>query len=307
MAGGGGASLFPTHDMPVALQLPDKFGGKRYRREKVFPDESRSRRLAAKTVAFPLFRQNRGLSLLMGSMYLLIAWVVQSVSKIRTAQVPDATLLDDLKTGPDLVAFIAILAHSPGSVAFLLVLLFGFIAFSAFESLPKKILHGTVHTLAHVALFFGLLTAFAWLNLGVLAFDVDDVRQVILFGIEMLVFGSLLGGFVFGVYLWLSNRFLHLHDDEILLGQSDPNYKHFLRLRVRKDGTVTIYAVGVPKVPAERSWSPDAVRRSLAGWVFQPGASGSEAWFEPADAPIQTYARLIEAPVTVGFRIQAQE
>ncbi len=302
VAGGGGASLFPTHDMPTTLQLPAKFGGRQYRREKVFPDDRESRKRAFRTLGFPLFRQNWGLSLLMGSIYLLIAWVVQSVSKIRTAQLPDATLLDELREGPDLVAFGAILAHSPGSVAFLFVLLFGFIAFSAFESLPKKIVHGTVHTLAHVALFFGLLTAFAWLNLGVLGLDVDHVLQVVLFGFEMLVFGSLLGGFVFGLYLWLSNRFLHLHDDEILLGQSEPDYKHFLRLCIRKEGRITIYPVGVAKVPGDRGWSPDSVRRSVAGWVFQPGASGSRAWFEPADAPMQKHAQLIETPVTVSFR-----
>ena len=302
VAGGGGASLFPTHDMPATLQVPTKFGGKRYRRAKIFPEERQSRRLASRTIGFPLFRQNWGLSLLMGSMYLLIAWVIQSVSKIRTDGIPDATLLDRLSDGPDLPAFLAILAHSPGSVAFMLVLLFGFIAFSAFQSLLKKIIHGTAHTLAHVALFFGLLTAFAGLNLGVLRLDVDHVLQVVLFGFEMLVFGSLLGGFLFGFYLWLSNRFLHLHDDEILLGQSDPDYKNFLRLRVAKDGTITIYPVGVTKVPGERGWSPDPVRRSLAGWVFQPKAAGSQSWFEPADAPIQEHAHLIEAPVTVSFR-----
>jgi hypothetical protein len=235
-------------------------------------------------------------------MYLLIAWVIQSVSKIRTAQLPDATLLDELRDGLDLPAFMQILAHSPGSVAFLCVLLFGFIAFSAYENLAKKIIHGTLHTLAHVALLFGLMTALAWLNLGVFGFDVDEVRQVILFGIVMLVFGSLLGGFVFGLYLWLSNRFLHLHDDEILLGQSDPDYKHFLRLHVQRDGSITIYPVGLPKVPRELGWSPDTARRSLAGWVFQPMATGSQSWFEPADAPIQKHAQLIEEPVKVSFR-----
>ena len=307
VAGGGGASLFPTHDMPERLVLPEKFGGKCYRREAVFPDEHLSRRLAAKTIGFPLFRQNWGLALLMGSMYLLIAWVVQSVSKIRTAQVADATLLHDLADGPDLKAFIAILAHSPGSVAFLVLLLFGFIAFSAYASLPKKILHGTLHTLAHVALLFGLLTAFAMFNLGVLGLGVDTVPQVILFFFEMLVFGSLLGGFVFGAYLWLSNRFLHLHDDEILLGQSDPDYKHFLRLHVRRDGTITIYPVGVAKVPGKRGWSADSVRRTLTGWVFRPGASGSQAWFEPEGATMPTRARLIETPVTVSFRTEGGE
>jgi hypothetical protein len=211
-------------------------------------------------------------------------------------------LLDELRDGFDLAAFFTILAHSPGSVAFLVVLLFGFIAFSAYTSMPKKIVHGTVHTLAHVALLFGMMTALAWLNLGIFGLDVDEVRQVILFGIGMLVFGSLLGGFVFGLYLWLSNRFLHLHDDEILLGQSEQDWKHFLRLRVKSDGNITIYPVGVPAVPRELGWSPDTARRSLAGWVFRSGATGSQSWFEPADAPIEKHAQLIEEPVTVSFR-----
>ncbi len=298
VSGGGGASQFPSHDMPEALELPEKYGGERYRRRGLFPDEKTSRRLANLSVLFPFFRLNWSFSAFMGAFYLLLAWVIQSVSKISAAE--ETTLLDNLAASFDVAAFVRVLAHSPGSVTFLVVLLFGFIAFSGFKSAPKKILHGVAHTLAHVALFLCLLYAFAQINLGLVGLDVDEWRQVLLFGVEMLTFGGFLGGFVFGVYLWFSNRFLRLHEDEILLCQSDPDYKHFLRLKVSKDGTIAVYPVGVPKVAGETGWALDPVARAVAGWSLQTDASGGTAWFEPADGPIQPRARLIEEPITVA-------
>ena len=209
--------------------------------------------------------------------------------------------MDRFAVNFDAVAFIRVLAHSPGSVAFLLVLLAGLVAFSPYVSALKKAVHGGLHTLAHVGLFLLLIYAFAHFNVGVLHLGVDDWQQVILFGVEMLLFGGILGALVFGLYLWISNRFLSVHDNEVLLCQSNPDYKNFLRFRIRNDGTITIFPVGVPKVVRRKIWSFDTIKRSLAGWTLKPDAAGGDAWFEPDDGAIQSRAILIEEPITVSF------
>ena len=301
VAGGGGAYLYPTHNMPQNLTMPERFGGEKYELMEVFPAKKESKKLANRSLLFPFFRLNWGFSFFMGSFYLLLAWVMQSVSKLSAGGATGATLLEKLSTDFDASAFIGVLAHSPGSVTFLLILLAGLIAFSPYTRLIKKVVHGGLHTLAQVALFLSLMTTFAQINIGYLGFSVDAWQQVILFGVEMLFVGGFLGAFVFGLYLWISNRFLDLHDNEVLLCQSNPDYKHFLRLRIRKNGTIKIFPIGVRKVGRGQSRWFDNIKGSLAGWTLRTDARGGAAWFEPDDGPLQTRAELIEEPVTVSF------
>lgn len=153
VCGGGGAYLYPTHNMPIDLKLPEKFDGAEYRRKTIFPSEKDSKKLANWSLFFPLFRINWGLTTFLGLFYLLFAWIVQSVSKIEYGA--GNTLLDQFKDSIDLTAFINILTHSPVSVVFLIVLVAGMMGSSGYESWAKKIPHGGLHGLAHVAVLFG--------------------------------------------------------------------------------------------------------------------------------------------------------
>ncbi len=303
VSGGGGASLYPTHNMPETLKLPEKFGGETCQRKAIFPGRKASKRLAIRSLLFPFFRLNWGFSAFIGTFYLLLAWVIQSVSKISAgASGSGATLLDKLATQFDLLAIVRVLAHSPISVTFMFILTLGLIAFSGFQHPAKRIVHGVLHALAHIVLFLFFMRAIAFVNLGILEFDVDEWRQVLLFGVEMLVIGGFLGGMVFGLYLWISNRLFDLHDNEILLCQSDPDYKNFLRFHIKADGTMTIYPVGVTKVPHDTSWAIDSVERRLSSWSLQPDAGRGEPWFEPKSGNIETLSSLIEGPISISYR-----
>ena len=307
VSGGGGAYLFPTHNMPADLKLPVKFGGAEYGRKAVFPEEDASKRLARRSLFFSFFPLNWKFTAFLGAFYLLLAWIVQSVSKVTAGDTPGATLLDHFREAFDLALFMRIIAHSPGSVVFLTVLVAGLMAFTDFESWPKKIIHGGLHALAHIALFLGLIRLFAWFNLEILAdipipgWGMDNPAQVLLFGFEMLLFGGFLGGVVFGLYLWISNRFLDIHTNEVLLCQSHPDYKNFLRLHIRRDGPITIYPIGVKRVNRKQKWTFNFLERRLAAWALQPAAKGGAAWFEPKDGMIQDFAHLIEKPITIPW------
>ncbi len=57
VAGGGGAYLYPTHDLPERLSLPDVPDGQAqvtYTRRQVFPEEATSRQLALGALLFPV-------------------------------------------------------------------------------------------------------------------------------------------------------------------------------------------------------------------------------------------------------------
>jgi hypothetical protein len=293
--------------MPDTLTMPEKYGGESYSlNDRVYPDKKKSRSLARRCLLLPFFRGNWSFTAFLGSFYLLLAWVMQSVSKHAAGGTAGESLLEKLSTAPQLEPIIKVLAHSPGSVAFILVLTGGLVAFSPFENALKKLLHGGAHALLQVGLFLAAMSAFAHLNLARLALNVDAPLQVLLFAAEMLVVGGVASATLFGLYLWLSNWLFRLHDNEVLLCQSNPDYKHFLRLKITADGKVRIFPVGVPRV-GRFSLSLSRSARVLKGWLFKAGAVRGEPWFESADAPIESAAELIEEPITVPYPTQTGE
>ena len=310
VSGGGGAYLYPTHHMPERLTILKKrdLPTEHYERKAIFPGKKDSYWLVTRSLFFSFFRLNWGFTFLLGVIYLLLSWIVQSVSKV--GNLLGETLLERFSRSFDIGAFIEVIAHSPESVLFLSVLIGGMIGFSNYESIGKKIVHGGLHGLAHAVLFLLLFHLIAKINLVWLFgfFDsifpgpwgMDHPLQVVLFGAEMLLFGSTLGGIVMGFYLWFSNRFLKIHDNEVLLCQSDPDFKNFLRFHLDKKGTLTIYPVGVKRVNRKRSWKFDKTQRHLAAWKLNKEAKDGAAWFEPREGVIQDFAQLIEDPITLS-------
>ena len=55
-------------------------------------------------------------------------------------------------------------------------------------------------------------------------------------------------------------------------------------MHLDRDGRLTVYPVGVDRVPRD--------------WRFRPDGEPDEPWFQPADGPIEP--RLIEEPFALG-------
>ena len=283
-AGGGGAYLAGTHDLPEALTLPKGEGTETYRRAGVYPSPGRSRVLSFGALAF--LAHNRGFAVLLGGLYLLYAWLFQSASRreasaAAAASPLGASFLDALSTMPfsewRTVAWAVwrLLVHNPGVVAAVLAIVAGLAAFTMPER-PGRWRRvaaraaGAVHGLAHLSLNVALIWAFARINVGQLGLTVATARQSLLFSAEMLVVGSALGGVLMGLYLVLANQLLGLHRNDVFAAQSIPDYKNFLRLWVRPDGGLTILTYGIDRV----------CRR----WKVEPEAGG--AWVVPRDGEI---------------------
>lgn len=287
-AGGGGAFLHGTHNLPEALQRSEPQREVRYLRKKCFPEERTSAALVWGNLLFPL--RNLGFSLLLGGIYLLYAWLLQSASvalagghgsfMAQLSRLP-FSLSGAAEAG---MRFLALLAYSPVNVVFFLLIVLGMGAFVEAPACRKgtRYLVGAIHGLAHLLLNIALIWGFAILNLEVLPMQEQGLTLTSLFILEMLAGGALVGGLLMGLYLLLTNRLLGLNRTAALSSLRVADYKSFLRLHI-DEGGLTIYPIGVDKVPKR--------------WRFVPQGPKTAPWFEPDGQPLTP--RLLEAPISI--------
>ncbi len=272
-SGGGGAYLYPTHHMPAELALPvDPYGRPerraRYRRRGVFPPARASRRLGRWSwLALPV--RNWRFALLLAAVYLFFGWMLQSASTggdlfagsappgAETAPARTLTaLLEDLgwqDRAAALDAYWDVLRHSPGSVLFALLVVFGLRAFRLRGGATRWGLGGVVHGLAHLLLAGGLVWLAAAVNRA--AFDgLGHTPRVALLVVEVFVAGWLLGGWLFGFYLMVTSRASGAHMDELFSSQALAGWKNFLRLRIDAAGALHVYPIAIERVPRGREW-----------------------------------------------------
>src|SRR5690606_1454986 len=72
--------------------------------------------------------------------------------------------------------------------------------------------------------------------------------------------GGILGGFIMGLYLYLTNRFTTMHLDESSSSLASPHYKNFLRIHISSKG-ITIYPIGIKDV--EKMYSKDKNNKEI--------------------------------------------
>ena len=60
--------------------------------------------------------------------------------------------------------------------------------------------------------------------------------------------GHLIGSFIMGLYLLLSLNLWRHHHNEAFSALRIKDYKNFLRLRIKPDGTLDIFPIGVPRL-----------------------------------------------------------
>jgi hypothetical protein len=265
-SGGGGAYLFPTHHMPDAIELPESQDRVTYRRQGSFPTPHDSRRLARGVFALPV--RSAHFTLFLGAVYAVFAWTLQSASKaheIACGADQTLSLMECLKGrslgDADEVAlvFLRVLQHSPSNVVFGLLVVYGLYRFRATEDSSLGKVWGGVHGLMHVMLSFALIWLLSIANLHWLGWGLDQPRQALLFLVEMLLGGGLAGSMLFALYLWISSKNRGRHLNEVFSAQRIADYKNFLRICIRTDGTLAIHAVGVPRVPKGKEWTRSSV------------------------------------------------
>ncbi len=272
-AGGGGAYLSATHTLPEEVDLktlPTKVGDAYVdqpavpiRREAIYPVDKDSRRLS--NGILKLAALNPAFGRLLGALYVVIGFSLLSGidSSVDNAvgQVPDlpgtADAFVDTLSNENFFDF---LSNSVGAMTIVLALaLFGavFGSVDIKQSPPLRLAVTAVHTLVHL-LAIALAT---WV-----AVKVAPESKLALWGIGgVLAFaaGAGFGATVFAFFLWLVHKvrgpLAQDNANQVFTGQSIIDYKNLLRMRVGRDGGLTIHALGVDAACREWDLANDGV------------------------------------------------
>jgi len=264
VAGGGGAFLHPTH-LPRVDSRPEG-----YVLQQSYPHRDVSRRITWRNLGF--VGHNPWFGVFTGILYALLGWGL-------------AADLNDSGTSHSLASVVSGAIGSTGSMLMAAVLVLGLIGFAdARRGTWWRRVAGGLHGAAHLVAAL-LLTWAASALAGPLVGGTDTLRQDVASGLMLFTGGFLLGPTLMGVYLLVSLNVFGCHPNEAFSSLAIPDWKNFLRLKIDREGRLTLYPVGIRRVP--RAWKPgNAVREPE--WVA-----------DPKDARA-TPPELIEPPIVVG-------
>lgn len=272
-AGGGGAFLHPTHG-EAAEELD---GG--FKLQQSYPSPEVSRRLGWANFKFPIINPKFGI--LTAIFYLLTAWTVMA----------DVGDFGPTEIWPAIKETLSTAMVNPGAIFWILALFLGFLMFTDTHSKPYRIIAGSLHGLAHLAATFFIGWTAAYISVSILhpvvgpwmMFSFKSPGQLTFSAIFILGFGWLIGSLIMGTYLSISLNVFGRHSNEAFSSLSIPDWKNFLRIRITADGDLTIYPIGIPKVP--RVWRKRA--------HDEPGSD-----FVPGDVDLSS-PQLIEPPIHI--------
>ncbi|WP_246357357.1 metallophosphoesterase family protein [Pyxidicoccus fallax] len=264
VAGGGGAFLHPTH-LPRVDSRPGGFELK-----ESYPRTEVSRRITWRNLGF--VAHNPWFGVFMGFVYALLGWGL-------------AADLNATGTSHTLGSVLAGAIENTGSMLMGAVLLLGMYGFADTRRgsgwrRGAGILHGAVHLVAAL-----LLTWAASALAGRLVGPNDSLGRDVASGLLLFVSGFLVGPTLMGAYLVVSLNVFGCHPNEAFSSLAIPDWKNFLRLRIDREGRLTVYPVGIRRVP--RAWKPGETVREPE-WVADPKDTRA------------TPPELIEPPIVLG-------
>lgn len=272
-AGGGGAFLHPTHDEDVATieeACVDAEAPRRsFRLAASYPDLRRSSLLTLGNLLFVW--KNPAFGIVPTIIYLFTAWMVSATMERPHPQTVSEAFW--LTAG----AF----SRNPGLTLWVAAITVVLVLVTDTHSRLYKWLGGLTHAAAHWACLFGL----AWGALAIVQ-PLAPVWDIGRFTLMALLVGSgawVFGSIIVGLYLLISLNVFGRHSEEAFSSLRIEDYKHFLRLHIARDGSLSIYPIAIDRVP--RAWTarPDTAQT--------PSRLVPDDPFEPA---------LIEPPIIVA-------
>lgn len=231
VSGGGGAFLHPTH----APRTADLSGG--FRERAIYPARAVSRRLAWRNLAFP-FLNPRGL-VLPATLYALSAWFASASLGVA-----------DLGSfGATTTASLGAALRDPVNGLWLLAVIGGFVFFTDTHKRWYRVIAGVTHAVAHLFAALALAWLAARLTTEPLGLPFGSIPQLLLAGALTFVLGGVVGGVLLGLYLLLSVQLFGRHSNEAFSSLRIEDYKQWLRMHFAADGTLTLHAIGIDRVP----------------------------------------------------------
>ena len=224
--------------------------------------------------------------------------------------------------------FFAGVVNSPTVSAVGLLIWFALMVFADFKSWVMKAFIGTLHFIAHMV---AMMVVYAFVSYFIagenelnevakkylgqtyiasdtwqwvvgtvplvgLLWEAGPIVKALAFPIIMVPIGGLLGGLIFGFYLWFNYRWLRSHWNDTFSALAIDDYKNFLRMKFEPT-KLTIYPIGLDKVARRRTlWN--FWRR--VNWRFAGGKPGKGTMVIP-NGSIKPH--LIEGPIVIGHKL----
>jgi hypothetical protein len=310
-AGGGGAFLHPTHtgwggtrfdriyeknDVNGAPVDPKKLTPDEiFDLKQSFPSEKHSSRACFRNLLFPFFVFMGNASWSLGLATAILYLVLASRVPLR---IHDPALLNlDYSFGTLVGLVIYTMADNSVTALLVLLTLIGFVFFTDTHRKLYQFIGGGLHGVAHILAAFYI----AFVSTSLLGnylpgenwsarlpwpsgFDFVFDLRMLLSWVLILVGGFFAGTLIMGLYLLISLNVFGRHGNEAFSSLSIEDWKNFLRLHINEKGDLTIYPIGLRRVP--RKWK---TRTSGSGPELEPDPSNDEA----------TKPILIESPIVM--------
>ena len=265
-AGGGGAYLHLTHNLPERLRKMEQENNDAQRKTSkqtqlaeeniklqcAYPGKNVSRKLLLGNLGF-LWLHKRFNALFAG-FYGLVYWMVQ------THYAEADTGISNWGSVSYLEKMGLALSQTPSAMLLFVLLLISFWSFGDNKRDKSKWpkVYAVIFALLIGAGFFLSLKVFSVLHPAWVA-EPGPIENFLL-GVEMVASGFIIGGFLFGVYLLTANLIFDNHIDHSSSSLSIEDYKNFLRIKLDKE-KLTIYPIKIERVI--KNWgtgdSPDDI------------------------------------------------
>ena len=272
IAGGGGAALHPTH---LVSEEPLEGG---YALKSTFPSRAASKRLGWRVLGFA--RNNPTFGFIFSFLYLFWAW--SAASHLLNAVANAST--DGERLSAASILFEGFV-QSPFSLFLGLAITGLLVLFSLGQSKLFATTVGLLHGLLHITASLVL----GWAGVALLSplAGTSILSQVAVGGV-LVAGGWLLGPLIFALYLLLSMSVFGFHGLELYSSLRNEDWKCFLRLAVKEDGSLTIFPVGFRRVA--RHWKSEDQETGGPRLVPDGIPDGKARLYEPA---------LIEDPIRI--------
>lgn len=229
----------PLNQQPTG-HLPNR--KRSYRRSfelgTVYPDASSSWWTTFWNLGFLAI--NPQFSVFMGAVGVLAAWLLHFAALVNHTTL--VALLGDKSWPAAIRALFLLLIDSPWPALIITGILAALIYFNDHSNKWMRRLIGISHALAHVLIYCAILIALT----GLLpSSGWGELALIVLMGVATFVTAPS----IMGIYLLIGLNVFGGHWNEAFSSLRIEDHKGFLRLKIAKDGTLTIYPVVVDKVP----------------------------------------------------------
>jgi hypothetical protein len=267
-AGGGGAFLHPTHQLPdvktfawrwalpnAAPPPPPPPSRRTFTLARnagvpaVFPSRETSRGLAWGNLLFAGF--NWDFALAIGFVCAIFAWQLDAIARFQSVGAATTTLPAIILAAPScsaaFCAYMKLVFAAPWPPLMIVAAAGIYYYFADFKPWYLRLTAGLLHTAAQTLSVVAATLALPHLARWLCGAD-TSVGLIIWVG----VIGGIIAATVMGLYLLVSLNGFGKHWNEAFSSMRIKSYKNFLRLRIAPDGSLTIYPIGLKDVPRDR-------------------------------------------------------